>query len=290
MAIKRAAATVEETPSAVASMNPDNMLSGGLMDDFDGTIVKARLVPWDYNGNVDHHVLAVALTIQPDDDEKPFVQHYSAGDLESFAPSMDGKHPVDLDNGEGEDLEGIYAIRVGKKDQLNNNSNWAHFTGAALDAGFERSNLGAAVTWAEGLYCHFNRVPQKKRSGIVVTPTGGDAKRARNNDVLVITEIKGAKATKATVAKTTKPAPATKAAPEAAGDDFDEQLTTVVTEAVVAAGESGLAKSKLASIAIKAFQGADKAKAVKRVNDVKFLESLEAVVFDADTNILTSIE
>ena len=49
----------------VASMNPDNFVSGGLMDDFDGVITKARFAPWDYDGKIDHHVLAVAVSITP---------------------------------------------------------------------------------------------------------------------------------------------------------------------------------------------------------------------------------
>jgi hypothetical protein len=283
MAIKtKSASKVEEAPAAVASMNPDNMLAGGLKDDFDGEVVKARLVPWDYDGNLDHHILAVALTVQPDDENEPFVQHYSCGELEQFVPSMDGKSPVDLENGEGEALEGIYALRVGKKEQLNNNTNWAHFVGAVIDAGFPKGQLGAAVTFIEGTYGHWNRVPQKKRSGIVVQPQQGENKRARSNDILVITEIKekpaGAK----------KPAAGKSSAPAAAanGGDLDDRLREVVTEAVLAAGDTGLPKAKLAGLAIKAFAGAEKAKAVKRVSETAFLESSETWAFDADSGTL----
>ena len=60
-----------------ASIRPDMMVQAGLMDDFDGTIIKARYKPWDYDGKIDHDVLAVAVTLQPEEGE-PFVQHYSA--------------------------------------------------------------------------------------------------------------------------------------------------------------------------------------------------------------------
>lgn len=276
MAVKK-----QEAPAAVASMNPDNMATGGLKDDFDGEVLKVRLVPWDYDGKIDHHVLAVAVTIKPDDDDE-FVQHYSCGELEHFVPSKDGKTGVDLASGEGEELEGIYALRVGRRDQLNNNTNWAHFIGAMRDAGFPTEKIGAAVTFAEGVYGHFNRVQQKRRSGIVTQQTA-EGQQPRRNDILVITEIKekpaAAKSTKASA----KSAPAATAATPANG--LDERLTEVVTEAVLASDE-GIAKSKLAGIVIKAFQGADKARAVKRVNEADFLESSETWVYDADSGTL----
>ena len=105
------AVKTKKAAAKVASMRPDEMVAGGLMDDFNGTITKARLVPWDYNGNLDHHILALALTIQPEEGDE-FVQHYSTGaELDEFVPSMDGEEPVDLENGEGEELEGI-AVHV----------------------------------------------------------------------------------------------------------------------------------------------------------------------------------
>jgi hypothetical protein len=277
MAIKKAQTQVQEAPVAVASMNPDNMATGGLKDDFDGEITKVRLVPWDYDGKIDHHILAVAVTIQPDGEEV-FTQHYSCGELEHFQPSKDGKTPVDLEGGEGEDLEGVYALRVGRRDQLNNNTNWAHFIGAALDAGFPKENLGAAVTFLEGTYGHFNRIQQKKRSGIVTQQAEGQ--QARRSDILVITELKDKPAGAKTSAKA---APAT--AKPAAASGLDDRLREVVTEAVLAS-DDGIAKSKLAGIVIKAFQGPDKARAIKRVNEVEFLESSETWVYDADSGTL----
>lgn len=282
---KKAGSQVDEAPAAVASMNPDNMLQGGLIDDFDGMCVRARLVPWDYEGSIDHHVLAVALTIRPEGD-KEFVQHYSAGDLTAFVPSMDGKTSVDLDGWDPkkgvDSVEGVYALRVGKREQLNNNTNWAQFIGALIDAAFPRDQLTAAVTFMEGVYGHWNRIPQKKRSGIVVAST--DTK-ARTNDILVITEIK--EAPKGGI-KVDKATPATsKATPDTAS--LDDKLREVVGGAVAAAGEGGLPKQKLASLAIKAFAGADKAKAVKRVNEIEFLESGETWAYDADAGLLIAV-
>jgi len=288
----------------VASMNPDNMLAAGLKSDFDGLITKVRLCPWDYDGKLDHHVLAVAVTITPDG-EDPFTQHYSAGDLELFVPSKDGETPVDLESGEGEALEGIYAFKIGKKDQLSNSTNWAQFITAALDAGFPREKLTAAVTCFEGIYGHFDRIPQKKRAGLV-KPAATDSK-ARSNDILVVTEIKeapaaaagkpssgAAKATSAsskpsTAAAAKTPTPSTTAT---AGGDLDSKLVEIVRAALAAAGEEGLQKAKLPAAALKGGLAAtEKGKGVKRIVEADFLSGHEDVwVFDAESGVLISVE
>lgn len=288
----------------VASSNPDEMVQGGLMDDFDGLVTKARYVPWDYNGTLDHHVLGVAVTIQPysesgEPEGDPFVQTYSAGDLEQFAPSMDGKLPVDLqaESETGEEYEGIYALRVGSKAQLNNNTNWAQFVMALLEAGFDRGLLTPAVTWLENAFGHWNRIPQKKRAGLVQPEAEG---RQRRNEILVITEIKEvptvkvAKAgPKGIVKKTVVEAAAEQVIEEAeaAPDPFDARLYDIVAEAVAAAGEAGLAKGKLAGSVIRKVTGSEKAKAVKRVGEVEFLESggNEQWVYDADSGTLFGV-
>lgn len=297
MAINRNPKNTTEAPPAVASMNPDNFVSAGLMDDFDGLVTKVRLVPWDYNGNIDHHVLGVAVTIKPEDGDE-FVQTYSCGELDQFVPSMDGRTPVDLENGQGEELEGIFALKVGKKDGLNNNTNWAHFIGALIDAGFDKSKLTASVDFLEGTFGHWNRVPQKKRSGITVNRGPEDQSKQRNNDILVITELKAApastgKASAKPAAKSapSKPAPAkTQAAPAAtngAGESLDDRLAAAVTEAVLASDE-GLPKSKLAKVAIDNFSGPEKAKAIKRVQEADFLNSSDTWTFDVESATLYS--
>jgi hypothetical protein len=281
MAAKQA--KVEKTLRSVASMNPDNFVSGGLMDDFDGTIQKARFAPWDYEGAVDHEVLAVALTIKPDDADAPFVQHYSAGDLTAFAPSMDGDNVAEGD--EAEDREGIYALRVGKQLELRNSTNWAHFLEAMLAAGFDRKKLTPSLEFLEGLNCHFNRVPQKKRSGIQVTARADG--KTRSNDVLVITKIneeatEGDKATKPAAAKiTAKPA-----AKADAGGGVEDTLNEVIVNAL-GENDGEIAKSKLVGIILKTISGADRARAIKLANDAKWLAASELWAFDAEANTLT---
>lgn len=286
-------------------MNPDNMIAGGLMDDFDGTITKVRLVPWDYNGKLQNHVLAAAVTIKPEDGDE-FVQHYSAGDLENFVPSNDGENGVDLSGDDPEAMEGIYALRVGKKEGLSSSSNWAGFIKAALDAGFPVSALTAAVSCFEGVVAHFNRIPQKKRAGLV-KPAEADGQKARSNDILVITEIKsgpttagtkpaaGSKPTAPATSASSKPstaAPKTAAATPAApaAGDLDSKLVEIV-RAAIKGQEDGITKDKLPSAALKGLSGAEKGKGVKRIVDPEFLNGYEQFwAFDAESGLIISVE
>lgn len=268
--------------TGVASLNPDNMASAGLADDFDGTITKARFVPWNYDGAMDGHVLAAAVTIEPDEgfgfDE--FTQYYSAGDTEFFLPSEDGEEPVDFDGWDGEDteeVEGIYAYRVGRREALSNSSNFAHFMAALVEAGFE-DGIPANIDFLEGMRGHFNRIPQRKRSGIVQEDDEG-----RQKTILVVTEIEAT-------------APASKAKGEgkskaAAADEGNSDLEDAVSEAIVEAlseADGELAKRKVVGIVIQAFKSDKKNKsaAVKLASDVDFLSSSDLWEFDADEGTL----
>lgn len=323
----------KETNVTVASMNPDNMLQGGLKDDFKGIIRKVRLCPWDYDGKIPHYVLAVAVTIEekePEDPKNPiFVQHYSAGDLDSFIPSMDGETGVDLaadapqapEDGADEatvdayhqalsaykeSLEGIYALRVGKKEQLNNNTNWAHFIRAALEARFPVEKLTAAVSCFEGVEAQFNRVPQAQRKGLVKAQAAEEKKRA--NDILVITEIlnldaltKGQKAAapkspaspaasksaaKPAASKTPTSTPAAAASSgNGGGGDLDAKLGDIVRAAVAEAPE-GLHKSKLPAAALAKLSAAEKGKGVARITNADFLSSVTGIAFDAESGTI----
>lgn len=178
----------------VASLDPSEFLQGGLKDDFRGKILEAVYAPWDYDGNIDEPVLAARLTIQAEDEEEPVVQNWSAGNLDAFVPSEDGKTACDGDE------VGPYALRVGKRAQLNNNTNFSHLMQSIIDAGeaskgkhFTRKDLTASLACLVGLDAQWNRVPQKKRAGLADTIDGeGDEKKKnRGRDVLVVTEVFG---------------------------------------------------------------------------------------------------
>lgn len=280
-----------------ASMRPDEMVAGGLMDDFDGTITKARLVPWDYNGSIDHHVLALALTIKPEGDDPEFTQHYSTGaELDEFVPSMDGLEPCNLESDNSEDHEGIYAMPVGKKEGLNNNSNMAQFYGAMVDAGFDINSIMPNVDFLEGVGGHFNRMPQKKRSGLMQSKRvdkNGKEKENRNNDILVITELKAkAKAGKAVPATKTKPVAAKASAKTAVEEETadGDPLVDIVVAALEAAEDNTITKKSLSALVLKSkIDAKEKGAAVKRVQSDEFLEGSERWAYDAEEGTLVLI-
>lgn len=269
-------------PSNAVFLNPENFVSAGLMDDFDGEIIKARFCLWDYNGTIQAPVLGVAITIQPEEGD-PFTQHYSAGDLDRFAPSRDGNEPISDEAKVGEDeAEGEFAVRTGKAESLSNSTNFAQFLTAALDAGMSKDRLSANVAeMLEGVYGHFNRIAQKKRSGVMsqkVDAKGNAVDAKRPSEILVITEVKEKPAG---VKKVAKAAPVTAGKPvgggpsgvKATGDDLDTALVGIVAEAVADAGDDGLSKKALANLAIRKLPGNHKAKGVKRIVETEFLES-----------------
>lgn len=280
------------------SLNPDTFVAGGLPSDFDGVIKRAVFCGWDYNGNIDEPVLAVALTIQPDegqDVEDEFVQHYSAGYLDSFKPSQDGKSEVDLEAEDQEDAEGHYVVAVGTREALGKTTNFAQFLRALGDCGF--SDFGDSLEFLEGLHGHFVRVPQEKRSGIVrEEEEEGDSNRRRNNDILVISKLIGGKTKgkKAAPAKTSskkakeeeddeeETPKAAKGKKSSGGDDLDEQLKEIVLGALIESTDDDgdpvpVAKQDLGKIVLKSkdFDNKTKGKAMKRITSEEFLSQYE---------------
>lgn len=128
---------------------------GGLYDDFDGTILDLAFVEFDYGGSIEDPVIALAVEIfndeadpedsKPDDKgnaKNPFVQHYSAGDLAHFVPSADGSE----------------AVPVGSKTGLSKNCKAYKFIMAAIEAGFDKSQISNKCTVFKGAKFHFKRV------------------------------------------------------------------------------------------------------------------------------------
>jgi len=266
----------------VASMNPDNMISAGLPDDFDGTITRVRLTQWDYDGSIDEYVLAALVTITPDEDSglDEFDQYYSAGKVTDFAPSTDAIEPCLLDSDDPSDWEGEYALKVGKRDQLNNNSNWAHWIGAAVKAGFDVKKLQSSVACFEGVTGHWNRIGQQKRSGL--------QDDGKERQILVLTEIT-AQATKKRAKKTTKSKASKKTATDTPQDDSNdvrEHLSRVVLEALANA-DGIISKTKLPALVIKQFDGSEKAEAVRLVSKAEFLSGSDLWTYDSDDNTLS---
>lgn len=266
---------VAAVDSPFASMLPDEMVSGGLADDFDGIIREARVAKFDYDGSIDEPVLAFRAKIERLDpglepEEKFITQYWSMGSLDHFKPSMDGKETAD---------EGIYALRVGTRTALNNNTNYAQLLRSIIDAQFPRDKFSPAVTFLEGVKGHFNRLPPDKKGGQFKNQTEEQAKKASKRDILCLTRFDGFE-TGAVASKPNGQAGTPTSAPAAGGaassNDLDAQLHEIVV--AITKGKPAMRKTALSGEVLKKMKGNPAAnKAVKRVVEKDFLESLAEV-------------
>lgn len=153
-----------QTPAPAAasqgvSLGLDNFVEGGgLFDDFDGTILEAAFVQWDYDGQYDPQ-LFLCFEIRNDEEaesdgnnpeqplKNPFLQYYSAGSLEYFVPSDDGKR----------------AIPVGSKTGLSKSCNAFEVIASIIAAGFDKPITNDVSIFA-GERFHFKRKAQKDRN------------------------------------------------------------------------------------------------------------------------------
>lgn len=156
-----------------ASLNPADFTAGGLLDDVDVTFASVRFCEWDYNGAVDHPVLALLVSMEyqdADGKQATAEQYYSAGDLNRFVPSEDGSH----------------AIAVGNAKGLAGGTNAATFLKSVFDAGFPIDRLGDGdVSKLEGTVAHINRQAQQKRGGNI----SGKTTSGYEATVAVVTKI-----------------------------------------------------------------------------------------------------
>jgi hypothetical protein len=110
---------------AMVSMRPSTFTQGGLIDDVDVEITRARFSLYDYEGKSDEPALVLGLTVKEADGNEHF-QAYSAGDKAYFVPNED---PKDEDN------NGKYLVKVGDRDALNGGTNAALLINSMINAG-----------------------------------------------------------------------------------------------------------------------------------------------------------
>lgn len=279
---------------------PEDFAQTGLGDDFDGVVTRCVAAPSNYDDKLDHYIPVVAVTFLPDEDTEleEFTQIYSlGGSLEDFQPSLDGEEPVDLDSEDPSDWEGHYYIAVGDKTKASTTSNWAHFMSMLLEAGFPKNKVEADYRFLVGTYGHWNRIPQKKRSGL-----SGDEKERQ---ILVLTEFKelreGEEGKKKGKVKTKVKAKAKKEEETEEEEETGEEETETTSEdsdvrskledaIITAIADSGgtLPKSKLTVVCVRTFKGDanGKKEAISLVNDNDFLTS-SSFTYDAKKKVLS---
>ncbi len=281
----------------VASFAPEDFSEGGgLVTEFNGEITEARFCIWDYNETQDPWLFG-RVTVEadePDDDfierfgEGPYIQYYRAGNPDSFVPSVDGVEPVDIED--PDDLEGMFAMRIGTVKQLNGSSNWAHFIHAAVDSGFPSADLTPGdIRCFEGVRGYFCQIPQKKRSGLITTPSADG--KTYEKTLLVLTDINEAKPKRKAGKKTASKA-ASKSTTRASSkaSDVEDTVANILFELVAAEDGEPLSTEGMARKIMKDWKenkrGAGMANAVKLAGDDAFLSGIEGLVFDADEGTL----
>jgi hypothetical protein len=209
------------------SLNPDDFVQGGLVDDIDVTLTKLRFMPFDYQGKSDP-ILALLVQMK-DADGTEYEQYYSAGDPKRYTIIQDGKAIASITGG----------------GSLVKSSNASQFINSIVNSGFSKNLLGAGdVTAFEGTNCHVRRVAQEKRAGLTQQ---ADAS-GREKTILLVTKINslpGEKMGKGTAAKATA-AKATAAAPAASngsGELTDRAVEIVM--GILAENGGTILKSKL---------------------------------------------
>lgn len=229
--------------------SPDDFIQGGLPTDFDGVAEKFRLVPWNYAGKREEYSLAVRVDLVPDEDsgQDPFSAFLSAGNLKHFVPSTDGINPAggsvddylqlasgeaDTDPDNPEQYEGVYFLQISKEEKLSRGSNFFQFYEALRDCeGFPVELLGADLSKLDGIYGHWNRVPQRKRDGL----SSGD-ESGRTREILVMTEYKGKKGANTSTSRGKSAGPGSTTSKSVANGadntDLEERLEEVISSAL----------------------------------------------------------
>jgi len=153
------------------SLNPETFVEGGgLIDDVDVTIDKARFELFDYNGTVIPGVPALALHMTDPEGEE-VVQYYSMGKPEDWEPSEDGTT-----------LEAI-----GSATAIRMTSNGGILLKSLIDAGFPVDKLGDDISSLDGMKAHVIQIPAPKRTGIKEKPRADG--KVYEKTILVIGEI-----------------------------------------------------------------------------------------------------
>jgi hypothetical protein len=148
-----------------------NQASQGGLPEGDMEILDAAFCAYDYQGAVDHEILALGIQYQ-DGAGKTYDQYYSAGELTFFVPSDDGS----------------MAVPVADKTMLSDSCNAWKFLASLLECGGEQMTelLGRGnVKELVGMKVHIQPFAQPKRQGLI---RGGD-QDAKEKSVILVTAI-----------------------------------------------------------------------------------------------------
>lgn len=198
-----------------------------LADNLAVTFTKCCLVPWNYGKAADvndkgdrvPYKLTFRSELVPDagqDYTDPFVNYWTAGNLDHFVPSIDqrtiaggitpeqavglAKAQMSFPVTEELNYAGFFAIPriipANKADikPLNQDTNFYYLLISLLLSGFPVEKLAADVRFLDGVRAHVNRAMPRDLDGreIVSKGTGKDGKEFKRGDVLLVTKLYGA--------------------------------------------------------------------------------------------------
>lgn len=142
---------------------------GGIIDDIDVNIIDAAFCEYDYQGAIDHNILALGIQLK-DESGKTYDQYYSAGELTYFVPSDDGG----------------MAVPVADKQLLTDTCNAWKFLASLMESGLPDTVLAAGnVKALVGMRVHVKQQAQPKRSGLIRGGKNAD----REPTVLLVSAI-----------------------------------------------------------------------------------------------------
>lgn len=294
----------------LSTVRPDEAVGGGLLDDVDVIIKKARFKPVKY-GAMKNYALGVVVDFVTDDEEaKEHSEIYSAGDLKNFVPTNDGDEPagatksqylqlangdLDADADDLAEMEGIAPMKLNAKAgaTIPLNSNYLYFNKKLAECGFPVEEMSPDIRWMEGLRLHVQR---HDKEGQVVEP-GKKAIRP-----LIPTEYRGRVKGKVGAAKAATKTAASKKAAEVeeeteesgatngAVSELDQQVYAAIvnylaenaTDEDEDTGFRYLPKQQVAKAVIDQFKGKNMSIVMKKLGDESFHEAGEGYLFSAE--------
>jgi len=250
------------------SLKPSEAVAGGLLDDVTVDWKECAFEMWDYNGKIPAPVPALKVAMEEPDTKEEHTQYWSCGRAQDWAPSNDGKQ----------------LVAVGSATAIRTSSNVFVLLKSLVDCKFPEDKLGNDISELQGLRAHMSRVAAPKRPGLAKAKRTAADGTEYEDTILVVSDIhnmpwekaKPTGAPKTAGVGTAKAAAPTKAAPPAEGEaqPIDEEATTFMMEALADAGDDGIPRKTIPTVAFQKLTGNPNRNAIaKRVYEEDFLSA-----------------
>ena len=231
-----------------ASLNPDDFISGGLLDDVDATWKNVMFEMYNYGGKSEPAPclgadLVTGAEIRPEDVVR---QYWSCGSADNWEPSEDGSR----------------LIPVGGDTELRKSTNLFMLLKSLKEAGFPMAQLADGnVSVLNGLKAHMRRIDAPKRGGMAPQSPrrGRDGKEyEKDNKVLCVEKIIALPSEAPAEPKAAKKGAAKKSEKTEAPKDTDGSLDAKavdVLSSIIVQGGGKTNKKDLPTVAFKVLAG-----------------------------------